>query len=258
MKTEVAIAIVAVMALAFFAGYQANAQPQPTPFPTVFLQTTPTQEPLSTQEEGQTRIISIHVPAVDKFDNGVLATLNVEARKGTGRVYIDYSQGAPLLGSETQNSILVAVEVAKKTTGKQLKSANLYFSISTAAQEVGGSSAGASAAVASAALLSERKLKKGFIMTGTVDENGKIGKVGRILEKAQAAKKGGYTTFLVPPGESKILVPIEKCTERRVGNALIKNCSTEFEEKSVEDEVGITIIEIGEVKQAFALMTEPI
>ncbi|MEM4255238.1 MAG: S16 family serine protease [Candidatus Norongarragalinales archaeon] len=257
MRVEAAVAAIAIIAVAFFAGFQANSLSQPAGR-TVFLEASAVPQASETVEitEGETRVMSIDVPAVDRNDNGVLARLNVEARRGAGRVYIDYSQKAPLLGSETQNSILTAVEVAKKTTGKQLKATNLYFSLSTDAQEVGGSSAGGSVAVATAALLSGRKIKKGFIMTGTVDENGRIGKVGRILEKAQAAKKAGYTTFLVPPGESKIDVAVEKCIEKRVGNALIKNCSTEFYEKNVEDEAGIRIIEVGEFKQAFALMTE--
>ncbi len=259
MKVEAAIAIVAILGLAFFAGFQANAlakQPAPTPF--AFTEASPTPEPSVQLREGETKIVSMHVPAVDKNNQGVLATLNVEARRGSGKVYIDYSQKAPLLGSETQNSILTAVDVAKEITGMGLQNTNLYFSLSTAAQEVGGSSAGASAAIATAALLSGRKIKSGFIMTGSVDEQGKIGQVGRILEKARAAKKAGYTTFLVPPGESKTTVAIEECTQRTVGNALVKNCNTNFEEKSVEDEADIRVIEVGSASQAFTLATETI
>src|SRR3989338_4332136 len=259
MKVEAAVAIVAILGLAFFAGFQANALAKPAaPAPLAFIEASPTPEPSVQLLEGETKIVSMHIPAVDKNDRGVLATLNVEARRGSGKVYIDYSQKAPLLGSETQNSILTAVDVAKEITGMGLQNTNLYFSLSTDAQEVGGSSAGASAAVATASLLSGRKIKKGVIMTGSVDENGKIGRVGRILEKARAAKKAGYTTFLVPPGESTVQIATEKCTERSVGNALVKNCDTQFEEKSVEDEAGIRVIEVGEAKQAFALATETI
>ena len=257
MKVEAAIAIVAILGLAFFAGFQANALAKPAaPTPFAFIEASP--EPSVQLRDGETKIVSMHVPAVGKNNQGVLATLSVEARRGSGRVYIDYSRKAPLLGSETQNSILTAVDVAKEITGMGLQNTNLYFSLSTDAQEVGGSSAGASAAIATAALLSGRKIKSGFIMTGSVDEQGKIGQVGRILEKARAAKKAGYTTFLVPPGESTVQIATEKCTERSVGNALVKNCDTQFEEKSVEDEAGIRVIEVGSASQAFALATETI
>src|SRR3989344_4740161 len=161
-------------------------------------------------------------------------------------------------GTARRKSFPCTFLLSARTTKAGLLNANLYFSLSTDAQEVGGSSAGASAAVATAALLSGRKIKSGFIMTGSVDEQGKIGQVGRILEKARAAKKAGYTTFLVPPGESTVQIATEKCTERSVGNALVKNCDTQFEEKSVEDEAGIRVIEVGSASQAFALATETI
>lgn len=256
-KTNFTVLIAILLIIAFIAGTQIQKnQFESKP---AYFYSTPTPTPTPQENfvgEGETKLIIMDLPAVDKNDQGVLAQLNVEARSGNGRIYIDYSQGAPLLGSETQTSILTAVDAAKKITGKTLQSTNVYYSFSTDAQEVGGSSAGAAATVATAALLSGRSLKKGFIITGSVDEKGSIGPVGRIIEKAMAAKKGGYTTFLVPPGEAQGQVTNENCNQTTVGNAQVTDCNSQTQTKSVQDLVGISVIEVSDVRQAFYLMTQ--
>lgn len=251
------IFIAALLILAFLAGTQTNyLQNKPTPTP--IQQATPTPTPSEQQfvGEGITRMLTIDLPAVNKRNEGVLAKLNIEARSGTGRIYIDYSQGAPLLGSETQNSILTAVSVAKDISGKSLKNTNLYYSLSTDAQEVGGGSAGAATAIATSALLSGKEIRQGFIITGTISEDGIIGKVGRILEKAQAAKKAGYTTFLVPDGEAYTTLTKEECNNTNVGSVEITSCNDNSQAKSVQELVGIDVIEVSNVRQAFGIMAQ--
>ena len=110
--------------------------------------------------------------------------------------------------------------------------------------------------MATAALVSGKQLKKGFLITGSVDGQGNIGPVGRVLEKAEAAKAGGFTTFLVPRGEATTQVPIEVCTEKQTGTALIKSCNTTYEYKKVADLTGIRIIEVDDVSQAYGLMVQ--
>lgn len=254
-KTNFIVLIAVIVLIAFIAGTQVQkSQFQSKP---AYFYSTPSPTPQENfLSEGETKLVIMDLPAVDKNDQGVLTQLNVEARSGSGRIYIDYSQGAPLLGSETQTSILTAVEVAKKITGKTLTNMNLYYSFSTDAQEVGGSSAGAASAVATAALLTGRSLKKGFIITGSIDDNGKIGTVGRIIEKAMAAKKAGYTTFLVPPGEAQGQVTSQDCNKTTIGNAEVTGCTGQTQTKSVQDLVGISVIEVSDARQAFYLMTQ--
>ena len=258
-----AIAVVLVVAIAaFLIGYYATPKTgakQPvyiTVQPTAFASATllPISTPLV--QEGETKLMIVHLPAVDKQNQGVLTDLNIEMRSGDGKVYIDFSGGAPLLGSETQNSILNAVEVAKAVSGQSLEKVNLYYSFATDAQVVGGGSAGAATAVATAALISGKHIRKGFIMTGSVDPEGNIGVVGRVLEKAEAAKAGGFTTFLVPRSEATTQVPIEKCTSKQTENALIESCNTVYEDRKVQDLAGIKIIEVDTVDQAYALMAQ--
>ena len=263
-KTELMLVAAILIALAFAIGYQMNSnssRPSPTAIdtlaPTENPSLGPTPSPVVETNvfgPGETKMFTIPLPAVDRDNKGVLTSLNVEAREGNGKIYIDYSGGAPLLGSETQNSILNAVEVAKKITGRTLSRTNLYYSFATDAQEVGGASAGAATAIATAALLEGKKIRKGFLITGSIDGEGNIGEVGRIFEKAQAAKKGGYTTFLVPSGEAETQVAVEKCTEKQTQTSVIKSCTTEYELKSVEDLAGINVVEVDDVRQAYNLM----
>ncbi len=252
----------AVVLVAFFAGYSLNPKTQiqvslPTPEPTFEPSATPTPfaENSFLVEEGFTKTISIDLPAVDKNNLGVLAKLNIEARNGNGKIYIDYSSGAPLLASDTQNSFLNAVDLAKEITGKTIEETNLYYSLSTDAQEVGGGSAGAATAVATAVLLSGKSIRKWYIITGSADRNGKIGKVGRIMEKAQAAKNAGYKVMLVPKGEAAVVVGKEKCVETSQGNAYSRVCNTVYEEENVEEAVGIGIVEVETVQDAFGIMS---
>ena len=202
-----------------------------------FFYADPTVEPQPDEnaffvDEGFTQSVSLDLPAIDVDGKGVLATLNVEAREGEGRIYIDYSGGAPLLQSETQNSFINAVNLAREITGKGTEEVNFYYSLTTKANVVGGSSAGAAAVVATASLLSGKKLKSEFIITGSADKNGNIGKIGMPLEKARAAKKAGYKFILVPRGEG---------TQDGI---------------DIETAAGIGVIEVDNVIQAFNIMSE--
>src|SRR3989344_4740163 len=72
MKVEAAIAIVAILGLAFFAGFQANALAKPAaPTPFAFIEASP--EPSVQLRDGETKIVSMHVPAVGKNNQGGLA-----------------------------------------------------------------------------------------------------------------------------------------------------------------------------------------
>jgi uncharacterized protein len=54
-------------------------------------------------------------------------------------------------------------------------------------------------------------------MTGTIEEDGTIGQVGGVLEKAQAAGESGFKIMLVPKGESKLVYYERQVTERKIG-----------------------------------------
>lgn len=201
--------------------------------------------------------VSLKLPAVDKNGKGVLGNLEVELTKGNGGFYVKIDKENPIINPDTQTSFRTAVETAKKITGQSLSDKNIYYSITADSEMVGGRSAGAAITVATIALLDGEKLKEQMIVTGTVEEDGSIGAVGNVLEKAEVSKENGFTTILVPEGEAVQRVPVEKCSEQRMGNAIIRQCSTTFKEVDIEKETGIKVIEVRNVKDAYELMKAP-
>ena len=204
---------------------------------------TPTVKP-PTFSEAET-----YLPAVDREGNGVITTLRVEARPGTGKVLTNIDK--LLFWVDTQYSIQTAKSVAENVTGIDTNEYDLTYTIeSEEATLIGGPSAGASLAVATVAALQDKSLKKDVVMTGTVNPDGTIGQVGGVLEKAKAAKDIGAELFLVPEGESEqtLLKPEEKCVRR----ASFIFCETTYEEITINigENVGISVIEVETISDA--------
>lgn len=205
---------------------------QVTPVPTL----TSTFKPTFSEAE-------TYLPAVDNEGNGVITTLKVEAKSGTGKVLTNIDK--LLFWVDTQYSIQTAKSVAENVTGIDADEYDLTYTIeSEKAGLIGGPSAGGALTIATIAALENKTLKKDVMMTGTINPDGTIGEVGAILEKAKAAKDVGATLFLVPSGESEqvFLKPEEKCVKR----AGFIFCETTYKQITVNigEEVGISVIEV--------------
>lgn len=193
--------------------------------------------------------IRLNLPAVDSEGNGVVATLTTRVQPGPGLVLVSVNGAKP--APDTQASALTAARVAANLTGRSLDAVDVIFSIEAEAQVVEGPSAGAAMAVAAAAALEGRALRRDVTITGSVDENGLIGQVGAIEEKARAARAHGATLFLVPPGQNAAGIetrPLRAC-ETENG---IRFCRVEFEEMTVDlgDRVGLRVVEVATVEEA--------
>ena len=194
---------------------------------------------------------SLHVPAVDTNGNGISTILTVTTKPGTGKVLTDIN--VLLFWVDTQQSIQTAKKVAKDITGIDTDNIDLEYTIKIEngnTSLVGGPSAGAALTLATIAALQNKTLKKDIAITGTINENGKIGKVGAILEKAKAAKETGAKTFLVPVGESSQIkiIPDEKCIKAPG----FVYCETSYRqlEINVGESIGIEIKEVDTIKDA--------
>ncbi len=212
----------------------------------------PTIQPLAAKR------VDLRLPAVDRQKRGAFANLSVEVGNGDGRVFVRMDAENPLINPETQNSLRTAIHVARQVTGIGLEDKNLYYSIAAPSDVVGGKSAGAAVAVATIAVLRGEQLRSDAVITGTIEANGSIGQVGEILAKAVAAKEAGYLLFLVPVGEGTVWKQVEKCekTQQTIeGGVVIREvCRITSEAVNVSQEVGIQIIEVGDVSKAYALM----
>jgi len=168
--------------------------------------------------------ITLGLPAVDLEGAGALANLTVTVTDGDGSVFVRFDSGKPLINTETQSSLRLALGVAELLTKENLSGKNVYYSITAPSDVVGGHSAGAAAAIATIAALRGEELRNDTLITGRLGSgDGSIASVGRIAEKAAAVREAGYSVLLVPKGEGV-------------------------------DEEGLRVVEVSTVAEAYALM----
>ena len=193
----------------------------------------------------------IKVPAIARIGNkekGVITNLKVLAIPGEGRTLTNIEN--LLFWIDTQYSIRTAKHVAERISQMNLSQIDLIYTIETNASIIEGQSAGAALTIATIAVLQNKSINNSVIITGTISEDGRIGKVGGIIEKASAAKEFGAKLFLVPKGQSIIInyVPEQKC--EKIGP--ITFCRTEYkaEEINVSEIVGIEVKEVSSIEKA--------
>lgn len=194
-------------------------------------------------------VVSLKVPAIARLDgqeeSGVIATLTVEARPGKGRVLVEINQLFFFL--DTQNSIRTAKMVAENLTKIDFSKYDLIYNIETNASVIGGPSAGAALAIGTIAAIENKTVNPEVVITGTIEEDGSIGPVGGILEKAKATRDSGATIFLVPLGQGvqNNYIPVKTC--QQFGSFTF--CQTQYKLQSINISKDVDI-EVREVKTA--------
>ena len=174
-------------------------------------------------------------------EEGALLNISTEIQPGKGRVLV---QTTPLMGVVFQDAANTAVFVAENKTSRQMSSSDIIFSI-TASNEtpgVDGPSAGALMTLLTiSAIDNNTKLNNSITLTGTIDDEGNIGQIGGVLEKAKAAKAGGKTLFLIPRENNQLVT--YKYVERKLGgfNVIEKQSEVVDSKEYIEKEVGINI-----------------
>ncbi len=156
--------------------------------------------------------ITIPIVAVTITGEGVVGYMHIRAIPGYGNVLIEAN---PFSEIDLQYSLEKAVNVAKIVTKQYSLPYDFIFSYEVGdAKVIGGESAGAAATLGIIALLENRSIRNDTVITGTVELNGDIGRVGGIFEKARAAAEQGYKIFLLPEGQST-LTYYERVTEEK-------------------------------------------
>jgi len=148
-------------------------------------------------------------------EKGTLINISTEIQPGKGRVLV---QTTPLMGVVFQDAANTAVFVAENKTGKSLSGSDIIFSVNAEGQVPGvdGPSAGALMTLLTiSAIENNTKLNNSITLTGTIDSEGNVGAIGGVIEKAQAAKDGGKTLFLIPRENSELVT--YKDVERNFG-----------------------------------------
>ena len=143
--------------------------------------------------------------AVTSDGQGLSADLGLNIVKGTGKVWVDVE---PLVGTSTQSTALIASHVAKNYSG-DVGNYDYFFDINSNASVVEGPSAGGAMALLLVSMLKGKKIPLDVGMTGTITEEGYIGAVGGVFEKAKEAARIGIKLFMIPKGEAKQTVKDE-------------------------------------------------
>ncbi|HLD75773.1 MAG TPA: S16 family serine protease [Candidatus Norongarragalinales archaeon] len=253
-----ALLVVCVLS-AFFLGYAANITIQPkNSLPTKpsvsnsFPENPTAQKAAVVEPVSDSIVVKMKLPAVDKEGAGQLAEFIIEARTGKGRVFIGFDD-SPLINSDTQTSLRIALDVARRYAKADTRGVDVSYTFSTQSDVVGGKSAGAAASIGTLAAFEKAKLREDVLITGTVEPDGTIGPVGKIMEKAKAAKKAGFRTILVPVGEGTANVAVEECKESRSERSYVKECHSIIQKVDISKEVGINVVEVQDVPTAFKL-----
>lgn len=140
---------------------------------------------------------TIPIYAVTSTDEALRAELIIEVVPGSGKIW---SSVEPLVGTSTQHTERVSVELAKNYFDR-VGDYDYKFDINSSASVVEGPSAGAAMALLLISMLQDRKLPEYVAITGQIAEDGSIGTVGGVFEKAQEASETGIKVFLIPRGE---------------------------------------------------------
>ncbi|MEM4710023.1 MAG: S16 family serine protease [Candidatus Diapherotrites archaeon] len=179
---------------------------------------------------------STPIYAVTTEGQGLVATLHLEIEKGQGKIWTNVS---PLVGTSTQNAEITAVNVAKKYF-KDVDNYDYKFSIKSSASVVDGPSAGAAMALLVISMLTDKELPKNVSISGTITQNGQIGPVGGIYEKAKEASKTGIKLFMIPKGEA-----IQTRKDNGIGSVnLIEYAPKEW---------GMKVVEVKNIDEALKL-----
>jgi len=195
---------------------------------------------------------TIPIVAVSNNGIGVVGNLTVKLIPGNNNVLINTN---PFLETDIQYSVNKAVTVAKLRSNYDFDRDFLFDFKAGNAQLIGGGSAGAAITIATIAALQNKTLKKDAVITGTINVDGTIGRVGGIIEKAKAVADANYKYFLIPKGQSKITYYEKVVTKEPVGFGF-EILNTRYVPKTIDlkevakKEWGLEIVEVSTIDDA--------
>ncbi|MFH1306715.1 MAG: S16 family serine protease [Candidatus Micrarchaeota archaeon] len=139
----------------------------------------------------------VYIPAVVSGQEGGLLRVKVETMPGNGSVFTSID---PLVGVSTQLSQQEAVREGFANTGVSKKECEILFSFLDLNQSpsVDGPSAGLAMTIALKAALEGKELRKDIAITGAILQNGQVGLVGGLIDKAQASAREGKVILITP------------------------------------------------------------
>ena len=184
---------------------------------------------------------------------GTVMKITVDIRDGKGLVLVNTEIPT---GVDFQTSAKTAAKVAQEYTGVDLSKKDIIFSITASKSEelqaVDGPSAGAAMAILLASEIQGKSVGDKVLVTGTIEADGRIGRVGGVADKADAAGKYGAKIFLVPVGQA--ITQVESCQESKNGVFTYRTCTLEEKPLSpiMEERYGLKIAEVKDLDTALS------
>jgi predicted S18 family serine protease len=155
--------------------------------------------------------ISQNVPAV-VGDGGGLVNVSISLTSGPGQVYVTVF---PRTGVMTQDSIEQAVSYAYGLAHVEEGCDVLVdFGANPSTSYIDGPSAGTALTVMTYALLENRTLRNDTVITGTIEQDGQVGPVGGLYEKAKGAATKGARYFITPVESIYEMMMLHKMEEQ--------------------------------------------
>lgn len=177
---------------------------------------------------------SLKVFAITENGKAISADLALSIEQGEGKIYTSIK---PLVGTSTQTTEIIAVNLSKKYFPNADKY-NYWFDIESDASLVEGPSAGAAMALLVISMLEDKPLPKEIGLTGTITEDGYVGNVGGVYEKSEEAARIGTKLFMVPIGEKQQIIKTDSGIESiNLSTFALENWGMKVVEVSDIDEV---------------------
>lgn len=189
---------------------------------------------------------------------GVILTAEIELREGEGRSLINTQ---PKIGIDMQTSLRTAVTVAENVTGISLQSTDVVLTITgeKSVEIVDGPSAGAAVTCAVIAAITNTPLLPNVYITGTINPDGTIGRVGGILEKANASANQGAALFLIPKGQRELVEYRPKTFEPIPGFTITtyEAYRVDLIEYLKKYDFQMTVLEVSTIEEIYSLIGAP-
>jgi hypothetical protein len=186
--------------------------------------------------------------------SGVLLNITAEVKPGKGRVLVDTQ---PLMGVVFQDAANTAVYVAQNRTGISLAGSDVIFSINAPGQvpSVDGPSAGALMTLLAISAVEKKPIREDVTLTGTIDQDGNVGAIGGVVEKAQAAKEAGKSLLLLPRANANLLLYTQQ-TRQYYGFTVIQQIPTTVDAKTyVEANIGVPVQYVDTIDDVLKIAT---
>lgn len=164
----------------------------------------PIQETVLAPDRAQvpgTRTAEANVLAITSNGTGNVGSVQVTIEPGQGRVLLDTN---PFVETDTQLSAQTSASVASRITSTTLENRDVTYSFTIQGTHLGGPSAGAAMTVATVAAIRNETVRSDGAVTGTVRPDGRVGRVGGVLEKAVAAGGSDISLLLVPHDQTEV------------------------------------------------------